>query len=62
MDVFHKVKDEYRKRQTELFPEITHEPGGVNFRQLVKFYFISILAVSLINLFVISLVWIPNVR
>lgn len=61
LDLFHKIKDEYRKRQSELFPKIKHEDGGISFRYLVTFYFISILALSLINLFVISLVWIPNV-
>jgi hypothetical protein len=61
LDLFHKIKDEYRERQTKLFPKITHEHGGVSVRQMVRFYFISILVLSLVNLFVVLCVWIPKV-
>jgi L-rhamnose mutarotase len=59
MDLFQEIKDEYRRQQKALFPDIKHRVGCFNFRDLVTFFFTSIFLLSLANLIVIGFVWIP---
>ena len=61
LDLFYGIKNDFRDRQGELFPNIKHESGADVFRGLVTFYFISLLVLTLINFFLILLVWIPKI-